>query len=105
MAGNDYDLTELSRFHAAAFAPTSYFCRTTPNPRSELIHAQCFHWLAAADSALAERLHQKDNFPITLAIKAGSSLTTDVLKDWAVAEGTAGTFALGLSQDIEVKLP
>lgn len=64
------------------------------------IHAQCFHWLAAADSALAERLHQKDNFPITLAIKPGSSRQQMYLRIGLLQKELLAPLLWGLSQDI-----
>ncbi|GAX38418.1 CRISPR system precrRNA processing endoribonuclease RAMP protein Cas6 [Nodularia sp. NIES-3585] len=44
-----------------------------PSTLGRAIHAQCFQWLAIADTALAAKLHQQDSLPITLAMRYSSS--------------------------------
>jgi CRISPR-associated endoribonuclease Cas6 len=71
-----------------------------PPTLGRAIHAQCFHWLSAADSALTERLHQQENFPLTLAIKPGSSRQQMYLKIGLLQKELLAPLLWGLSQDI-----
>jgi CRISPR-associated endoribonuclease Cas6 len=71
-----------------------------PPTLGRAIHAQCFHWLAAADPAVAERLHKQDNFPITLAIKPGLSRQQMHLRIGLLQKELLAPLLWGLSQDI-----
>ena len=100
--GKIYDLTGVEVDSHALHLLQIPISAAEPLPLTlgRAIHAQCFHWLTAADPALAERLHQKDNFPITLAIKPGSSRQQMYLRIGLLQKELLAPLLWGLSQDI-----
>jgi len=75
---------------------------TEPLPASlgRAIHAICFKWLATADSALAEQLHQQDILPVTLSLKPGSSRQQMCLRIGLLQKELLAPLLWGLSQDL-----
>lgn len=100
--GRIYELTGVEVDSAALHVLQIPLFAAEPLPPTlgRAIHAQCFYWLAAADSALAERLHQQENFPIALAIKPGSSQQQMYLRIGLLQKELLAPLLWGLSQDI-----
>lgn len=95
LTGVEVDNNELHVLEIPLFAS-----ETLPPTLGRAIHAQCFHWLANADPALAERLHETDSFPITLAIKPGQSKTQLYLRIGLLQREVLAPLLWGMSQDI-----
>lgn len=64
------------------------------------IHALCFRWLEKADPVLAERLHQAENMPLTLAAKSGTSRQQTFLKIGLLQGELLAPLLWGMSGDI-----
>ncbi len=64
------------------------------------IHALCFRWLEKANPALAERLHQAENMPLTLAAKQGTSRRQTFLRIGLLQGELLAPLLWGMSGDI-----
>ena len=100
--GEIYDLTGVEVDSHALHLLQIPISAAEPLPLTlgRAIHAQCLHWLTAADPALAARLHEQDNFPITLATKPGSSRQQKHLIIGLLQKELLAPLLWGLSQDI-----
>lgn len=105
--GKPYDLTGVEVDPHALHVIQIPISTAEPLPPTmgRAIHAQCFRWLASADAAVAEQLHQQDNLPITLALKSSASrhvhLRIALLKRellapllWGLSEDLGGEISL-----------
>jgi CRISPR-associated endoribonuclease Cas6 len=100
--GKSYVLTGVEVDTQALHLLQIVISATEPLPASlgRAIHASCFKWLATADSALAEQLHQQDILPITLSLKPGSSRQQMCLRIGLLQKELLAPLLWGLSQDL-----
>ncbi len=71
-----------------------------PPTLGRAIHAQFFHWITAADPALAGILHQQENSPFNLAIKPGASRKEMYLRIGLLEKKLLAPLLWGLSRDL-----
>ncbi len=64
------------------------------------IHALCFHWLALADTDLAEKLHGKENLPIALTFKPPKSKQQLYLRIGVLQKDILAPLLWGLSREL-----
>jgi len=100
--GKPYELTGVEvDTHALHVLQIPIF-PAKPFPRSmgRAIHAQFFHWLATADAALAEKLHQQDNLPMTLSLESSLSQQQPSFRISLLQRELLTPLLLGLSKDL-----
>lgn len=95
LTGVEVDNNELHVLEIAIFASSPL-----PPTLGRAIHAQCFHWLGSADPALAEKLHNCETFPISLAIKPGPSRNQMYLRIGLLQRELLAPLLWGMSQDV-----
>ena len=73
--GRPYDLTgvEVNPHSLHVLQVPIITAEQLPPTLGRAIHALCLRWFTLADEALATRLHQAENLPISLAIKSTSA--------------------------------
>lgn len=77
-----------------------YAAAQLPNTLGRAIHAQFFHWVGTANPALAQELHQQENFPAALVLKPGESRYQKFLRVGLLQKSLLSPFLWGLSKDV-----
>lgn len=97
-----YEVTgvEVNSFALNVLQITIHVSENLPFTLGRAIHALCFHWLGLADPSLAERLHGKEIFPITLAMKPGKSWQQMYLRVSLLQKELLAPLLMGLSQEL-----
>lgn len=95
LTGVEVDNQELHVLEIALFPS-----EPLPPSLGRAIHAQCLYWLTKAEPALAERLHASENFPLTLALKPGSSPSQMFLRIGVLQQEILAPLLWGMSQDM-----
>lgn len=75
-----------------------------PQGLERAIHAICFKWIAAADSVLAEQLHQQNTLPFTISIKPNYSRQQIFLQIGLFQKELLAPLLWGLSHDLGKKI-
>ncbi len=98
--GKSYDLTgvEVDNHDLHVLRIPIFSAQPLKANLGRAIHALCLHWLAAADSAIAERLHQQNHLPITLAIQPSLRQPT-YLRIGLLQKELLAPILWGISQD------
>jgi CRISPR-associated endoribonuclease Cas6 len=100
--GQPYELAGVEIDHHELHIVEISLLTSEPLPPSigRAIHALCFHWLAIANPALAEQLHNSDFFPFTLVVKPGSSANQLTLRISILQRDLLAPLLWGMSHDI-----
>ncbi len=98
--GKSYDLTgvEVDSHDLHVLRIPIFSAQPLRGNLGRSIHALCFRWLAAADSALAAELHQQNHLPITLAIQPSLRQPT-YLRIGLLQKERLAPILWGISQD------
>lgn len=95
LTGVEVDNHDLHVLEIAVFASD-----VLPPTLGRAIHAQCFHWLTNASPALADELHSREPFPITLATKPGNSRNQLYIRIAVLQRQLLAPLLWGMSRDI-----
>ncbi|WP_084555177.1 CRISPR system precrRNA processing endoribonuclease RAMP protein Cas6 [[Phormidium ambiguum] IAM M-71] len=100
--GQPYELTgvEIDRHELHIVEISLLTSEPLPPSLGRAIHALCFHWLATADAALAEQLHNSDLFPFTLVVKPGKTANQLTLRISILQRELLAPLLWGMSQDM-----
>lgn len=100
--GQPYELTgvEIDRHELHILEISLLASEPLPPSLGRAIHALCFQWLAIANPALAERLHNSDFFPFTLVVKPGKTANQLTLRISILQRELLAPLLWGMSQDI-----
>lgn len=100
--GQPYELTgvEIDRHELHIVEVSLLTSEPLPPSLGRAIHALCFNWLATADPALAERLHNAELFPFTLVVKPGKTANHLSLRIGVLKRELLAPLLWGMSQYI-----